>query len=117
MAEYSRLQALPGMRTVLQLESAHGADRSGGMILTDLHGDGQSKFAARKLLDEMVVPFGEEFVADIASGVQYADALERHVTGRGNARRSAAIQTLQAVAGLPAEDLSGLLSWAKTQKF
>ena len=116
-ADYERLQALPGMRAVLQLESAYGADRRGGMVLTDLHSNGQSKIVARKLLDEMIVPFDKAFAADIESGGQYADALEHHVTGRGSARRSAAIQTLQAVALLAAEDLSGLLSWAKTQKF
>lgn len=52
IADYGRLQKLPGMRSVLQLESAYGADKSGGMILTDLHGDGGSIATARKLLDE-----------------------------------------------------------------
>lgn len=61
--------------------------------------------------------FDRAFVADIAADVQYADALERHVTGKSSVRRATAIQTLQAIAGLPMNDLSSLLVWAKSQRF
>lgn len=61
--------------------------------------------------------FDEAFVKDISEGVQYADALKRHVTGDSKIRRAAALQTLQAIAELEFNDLSGLLVWAKSQNY
>lgn len=68
----------------------------------------------RKREDET---FDEAFVKDISEGAQYADALKRHVTGNSKIRRAVALQTLQAIAGLQFEDLSGLLVWAKSQSY
>lgn len=60
-------------------------------------------------------PFDEAFVKDISEGVQYADALKRHVTGDSKIRRAAALQTLNAIAGLHTAELNGLLAWARKQ--
>jgi hypothetical protein len=63
------------------------------------------------------IPFDENFVIDVVTGESFAIALERHVTGLSKVRRAVAIQTLQAIAGLPDDHLSNLLAWAKNQKF
>ena len=61
--------------------------------------------------------FDKAFAADIEAGMQYADALEKHVTGRNAIRRAACLQTLQALASLPTEEASGLVMWARQQRY
>lgn len=61
--------------------------------------------------------FDDAFAADIASGVQYADALEQHVTGSNRIRKAACLQTLQALSSLKLDEVQGLLAWAKQQQY
>lgn len=61
--------------------------------------------------------FDKAFAADIDAGVQYADALERHITGRNQVRRAACLQTLQALSALNLDQIHGLLMWAKQQQY
>lgn len=55
------------------------------------------------------------FAADLASGMQYADALEKHVTGKSTVKRSACLKTLQVMAELDLDAMQGILDWARTQ--
>jgi hypothetical protein len=50
-AEYRAICAIPGLSRALQRESANGADRSAGMILTALHDAESAKAAVRSYLD------------------------------------------------------------------
>lgn len=61
--------------------------------------------------------FDKAFAADIESGSEFADAFERHVTGRNQVRRAACLQTLQAMSALPMDQVANILMWAKRQQY
>lgn len=56
------------------------------------------------------------FAADLAAGMQYADALEKHVAGKGKVGRTMCLKTLQALTELDLDAMQGLLEWAKAQR-
>lgn len=61
--------------------------------------------------------FDQAFAADIENGVDYAEALERHVTGRSQVRRAACLQTLQALSALTIDQVQNIATWAKQQQY
>lgn len=100
----------------ITVQSGYMAFR-GGVTSSHPSSTAADKVNAAAISTAPEMSFERAFVADIAADIQYADALERHVTGKSNVRRATAIQTLQAIAGLPLDDLSSLLVWAKSQRF
>lgn len=61
--------------------------------------------------------FVTEFRRALDGGSDYAAALEKHVTGKSKIRRASALQTLQAISGLSADQMSELLMWARQQEY
>jgi hypothetical protein len=55
------------------------------------------------------------FAADLSAGMQYADALGKHVAGRGAVKRKVCLKTLISLTELDMDSIQGILAWAKSQ--